>query len=210
MKKGSYISVDGMDGSGKSTLVDYLVNALQEYDVVKFGSLTTNPVSKSIRDIVCNVDTNIHPEAETLLLCAAHVENYHNSILPLINSGKNVIADRSILSTYAYQGHARYMRHQEEYNLDVLHSISDKFYPEVIIVITGDPTDCLNRCAKRSKLDRFESNDFAYHVAVNDYFKALGNGSGCIHIENTGSLDKFLEDCSNCAAKLKQLTTNKG
>ena len=109
MYKGSFISFEGIDGSGKSTQV----KELQKYLVSKGHEVlgTVEPGGSSIgvqvRDIILSGKYSILPETETMLLFADRYEHQKKIIIPALEKGQIVISDRTQDSTYAYQGSAK-------------------------------------------------------------------------------------------------------
>lgn len=211
-KKGTYISIDGMDGVGKTTMTKRIADSFKSEDVFVFGALTTNPVSKSIRDIITNPDSVLLPKTETLLLVAAHWENYYSTITNLLSEGKTVIADRSAMSALAYQGYAYSEITGDTSNITLIEPLLNKLMADYQFIITGNPYQSLTRCQVRDgKKDRIESREIEYHIAVNNFFTVQANdkeATNRYHIHNDGDEVKFNALCSRAIWWLRFLSVN--
>lgn len=98
-KKGLFIVVDGIDGSGKSTVAQYLSDKL---DGVVISSLGHGPISSKIRQRYLDPDKEHDPIASLNFMLTAHLETYVDYVKPLTESGRTVIVDRWLWTTYAY------------------------------------------------------------------------------------------------------------
>ncbi len=109
MPAGKLITIEGIDGAGKSTLAHSLVGALRERDVSV--ELLREPggvlLSERIRALVKDPALTVSPPAEALLYAAARAELVHERVLPLLAAGTWVLLDRFVDSSLAYQGAGR-------------------------------------------------------------------------------------------------------
>lgn len=204
-KRGVYISVDGMDGIGKTTLVNHLLEKIGD-NVVLYNSLGSNPLSIMARKLITDPTVNLDNISETLLLLAVHTENYVNGISLLLDQGKNVLADRSILSTYAYQGYGASAINGSYESIKLITDFDINLNADYQICITGNVDACLKRCNERKGgKDRMESKDPAFHTAVNQYFlnRCGFDQDPMFQIVNDGNLETFIEKCNDAAAWLK-------
>ena len=108
--KGKFITVEGTDGSGKSTqlklLMDYL--GTKNCDVVFTREPGGTEISEKIRDVILDINNKEMTDmTEALLYAAARAQHVQQKIIPAINEGKVVICDRFVDSSIAYQGAAR-------------------------------------------------------------------------------------------------------
>lgn len=107
MTKGKLITVEGPDGSGKTTqikeLVDYLI--FKGFKVMHVREPGGTAIGECVRDLLLNMD--MHAQTELLLFTASRIQNIHENILPALDKGVVVVCDRFIHSTQAYQGHGR-------------------------------------------------------------------------------------------------------
>ena len=109
--KGYFLSIEGIDGSGKTTLINNLLEYYQSIgkDVFVTREPGGTPISEDIRSIILkSYDTStLTPMSELMLFLASRYQNYVEMIEPLVNKGTIVIADRYHDSTIAYQGAGR-------------------------------------------------------------------------------------------------------
>ncbi|HNX28890.1 MAG TPA: dTMP kinase [Syntrophomonadaceae bacterium] len=109
MAKGIFISLEGIDGSGKSTLIEYIQNSLlPEYQVVCVREPGGTFISEKIRELLLDIkNEGIAPETEAILYAAARAQLVEEVIKPALLNNNIVIADRFMDSTIAYQGFGR-------------------------------------------------------------------------------------------------------
>lgn len=106
-RRGGFITLEGVDGAGKSTHVEWLAEQLQErgLQVVLTREPGGTPLGESLRQMVLNQP--MHLKTETLLMFAARCEHVETVIKPALDAGKWVVCDRFTDATYAYQGGGR-------------------------------------------------------------------------------------------------------
>ncbi|MCW4023760.1 MAG: dTMP kinase [Candidatus Bathyarchaeota archaeon] len=106
-KKGIFIVIEGLDGSGKTTQAKLLVEKLQKnYEVIFTTEPSTGKIGSFIRSSYLYDNTRLPTEAEALLFSADRIEHCKAEIEPALNEGKVVVCDRYLYSTIAYQGSA--------------------------------------------------------------------------------------------------------
>ncbi|MBX9705717.1 MAG: deoxynucleoside kinase [Gammaproteobacteria bacterium] len=204
-----HITVDGMDGVGKTTLIRMIMDALKSsHNLLLCDALKSNPYSLNARKMLVNNCHEMHPKTEALLLSSVHVENYYHHILPFTNIGKNVISDRSILSTMAYQGHGAILKSGNLDNLEMITAITGDLKSDIEIIIVGDPEACIERCKNRSGGgDKIENSSMNFHRLVNSYFvnRTINPGvdTNKIWVENYGSHEQFINNCYETVDWLK-------
>lgn len=168
LNKGLFITVEGGDGSGKSTLVKRLKNHFISKDL---SCITVrNPggygINEQLRDIMLSND-DMDGVSRTLLNLACIHNNIVNIIRPALDNNTIVIADRYLLSTYAYQCVA------ENLPLDkfkqIVDFISEDIYADIEIVLSVDPNIGLNRVPK-NKRNIIEAKGLNYHTVVDCAF----------------------------------------
>lgn len=105
--KGSFISIEGPDGSGKTTNIQFLAELFRKegYEVVVTREPGGSPLSEKIRTLI--IEEDMCSMTELLLLGAARAQHIHETIKPALRAGKIVLCDRFCDSTYAYQGAGR-------------------------------------------------------------------------------------------------------
>jgi dTMP kinase len=175
-----FFSLEGIDGSGKSTQIDMLIKALESegYSVVKLREPGGAKISEQIRGILLNPDFKgvMADKTELLLYNAARAQVIAEVIQPALDAGKIVIADRFAWSTYAYQGYARGLGADGVQQLTEI--TCGSCFPELTVVLDIDVARGRARTARRGeapdrleqeKADFFERVRKGYLAAAQEY-----------------------------------------
>ena len=156
--KGSFITFEGIDGSGKSTQARLLAESLQAqgHEVVLTREPGGSPGAEEIRALVLQGEPDRwSAETEILLFTAARRDHLERTILPAIDAGKVVICDRFADSTRMYQGLSR---GDLRATVDQLHSLMIGREPDMTILIDMDSDTGLSRALSRQGIEeRFET-----------------------------------------------------
>lgn len=166
----SYLAFEGIDGSGKTTLIDELSKKLTESNV-DFNIVREPGGSKlgeGIRELLLSHDYNVEPTSEALLMSASRAQLIQEIVKPAINNGQLVITDRSAYSSVAYQGVGRDLGYQKIYELNDL--AIDSFWPEKVILLDIDPKVSLSR---QKVADRIGSGEISFFNKVRDGYLQL-------------------------------------
>ncbi|MSS43523.1 dTMP kinase [Anaerosalibacter bizertensis] len=169
-----FITLEGPDGSGKSTIVKLLSKYLEEkkIDFIFTREPGGTPIGEDIRDIILN-NKNIHmsPRTEALLYAASRSQHISEKIKPALEEGKVVICERFVLSSLAYQGVARGL------GIEDVKSINDfaieGVNPDLTLFFDVDPIYALNRKTNKKEGDRLEKEGLNFHKEVYDGYKEL-------------------------------------
>jgi dTMP kinase len=166
------ITVEGLDGAGKTTLVAGLSVALAERgeDVVVLREPGGVEVSERIRDLLKDPALEIAPRAEALLYAAARAQLVAQELQPLLDSGATVLLDRFVDSSLAYQGAGRGLGVEEIRQLNAFGT--GGLTPDRTLLLRIDPSDGLGRIADRPA-DRLEQEDVAFFAAIAAAYDAL-------------------------------------
>ncbi len=175
MKKAKMITIEGGDGSGKTTILNG-VKELLEKDGIEY-ILTREPggvpISEKIRNIILDVNnTEMDEKTEALLYAAARRQHLVEKILPALESGVLVIVDRYVDSSIAYQGFARGigMASVKEINEFAI----DGKYPDKTIYIDIDPELALGRVKNNNReQDRLDLEKIDFHKKVREGYLKL-------------------------------------
>lgn len=165
--KYSFISFEGIEGSGKSTQAKLLSEFLSNSNIDFL--LTREPggskVSEKIREILISEEyEKLNSKTELLLNFAARIEHVEKTIKPALNQGKIVICDRFADSTYAYQGNAFGIEKQV---IDQIAKISlDDFAPQITFLIDVPLELGFARINNRSTNNRYEKLGLDFHQKV--------------------------------------------
>ena len=166
----SYLALEGIDGSGKTTLIDELSKKLSESNV-DFNIVREPGGSKlgeGIRELLLSHDYDVDPTSEALLMSASRAQLIQEIVKPAINNGQVVITDRSAYSSVAYQGVGRDLGYQKIYELNDL--AIDSFWPEKVILLDIDPKISLSR---QKVADRIGSGEVSFFNKVRDGYLQL-------------------------------------
>lgn len=178
-----FISVEGGEGAGKSTLIRFLRKRLEEkgLEVVTTREPGGSFLGEEIRELLLHVrrDEPVVAKAELFLFLAARAQHVETLIRPSLEAGKVVITDRFSDSTLAYQSTARGLTLGEVRHLCEL--VEDHITPSLTFFLDVDPKIGVRRARKRSLkaevgYDRLEEESLQFHERVRDGFlKQLEN-----------------------------------
>lgn len=171
-----FISLEGIDGSGKSTQARLLAEALRGagHDVVLTREPGGAPGAEEIRRLLVEGDPDRwSAETEILLFTAARRDHLERTIRPNLAAGKIVITDRFADSTRVYQGATR---GDLRGLVDGIHALAIGVEPDLTLILDMDPEAALARgLARRSGEDRFEDFGLPFQKALRDGFHALAH-----------------------------------
>ena len=163
MKKNLFITLEGIEGAGKSTVIDFIENFITSsgYDVVKTREPGGTAIGEQVREILLNKNNDkLTDDTELLLIFAARAQHLSEIILPNLTSNKIVLCDRFIDASYAYQGAGRGI---EQSKINLLENwVMPDIKPDLTFLLDLDPKIAFERTNKRSDADRFESEDIHF------------------------------------------------
>lgn len=177
---GLFISLEGIEGAGKTTLIQKMIAYFEAKG--KEVLLTREPggseLGQKLRSIILNAEEKICPSAELFLFLADRAEHVESCIKPALTQGKIVLCDRFIDSTVAYQGYGRGM------DVKQLQMLNDRatqgLKPDLTIILDLDPKIGLARANSRNKAlnltvreGRFEAEALEFHQKIRAGFLAL-------------------------------------
>ena len=171
MKKNLFITLEGIEGAGKSTVIDFIENFITSsgYDVVKTREPGGTAIGEQIREILLNKNNDkLTDDTELLLIFAARAQHLSEIILPNLTSNKIVLCDRFIDASYAYQGAGRGI---EQSKINLLENwVMPDIKPDLTFLLDLDPKIALERTNKRSDEDRFESEDIHFFEKIRQHY----------------------------------------
>lgn len=172
--RGIFISVEGIEGTGKSTQATLLAKYLKEkgYVVTQTAEPGGTRISLRIRELLLSPEsTDMEPMTELLLYNAARVQHIKEIVMPALLRGEVVITDRFSDSTMAYQGYGRGI------GLDLIDSLDSvatgRLRPHLTILLDIDVDTGLMRNRKLQKHDRLELEDISFHEKVRKGFLGM-------------------------------------
>jgi len=199
MKRGFFVTLEGTEGAGKTTLARRLAEWFREQgaEVVLTREPGGTPLGGEIRKLLLNREMG--PRAEFLLYLADRAEHVERVIRPALLAGKVVISDRFADSSYAYQGHGRglplgWMRAATE-------GATGGLVPDLTVVLDLDPEIGLARV--EGARDRIESEDLEFHRRVRQGFLDLAQAEPerFVVIDASRDLDKVWRSLVKAVAK---------
>ncbi len=188
------IAVEGIDGSGKTTVVRFLEEELKKrgYDVVVFKEPTNSEWGRRIKRAF--KDRRLKPEEELELFLKDREWNVKNNVVPALKAGKVVIMDRYYYSTIAYQGA---LGIDPDYIKQLNEKIAPK--PDLVIILDVKPETALKRIRMRGdKPNRFE--DLEYLRKVREIFLSLKN-KNIVVIDAERNMEEVKSDVLNVVSK---------
>ena len=195
-KRGLFLTFEGADGCGKSTQMKLLAEYLDArgYETVVSREPGGCVLSERIREILLDIrHKGMSPECEALLYAAARAEHVRQVILPGVASGKIVLCDRFLDSSFAYQARGR------ELGDDFIRQINAPAklaVPDRTLLFSGDPQVILQRLRAGENLDRLE-------VESDDFFSRVNRAYAEIHaadpervhvIDSNRGIEEIFED----------------
>ena len=160
-----FITFEGIEGSGKSSLIAQLKKYFKSSKLEAFFSKEPGgtDLGKEIRKILLNPKYSFDPTSELLLLLADRAEHVQKIIRPKLQKNKLIFCDRYLDSTLAYQGSGRNL---DKKIIREMFKALDFPIPDLTILLDVPVQIGLSRARKRNKLDRFEKEDLNFHENV--------------------------------------------
>lgn len=177
MKKGLFITFEGPDGSGKTTVSNAVVERLQKegYQVKYTREPGGSKIAEEIRSVILNPkNTEMDARCEALLYAAARRQHLVEKVLPALEEGITVISDRFVDSSLAYQGYGRGIGVDEVYSINMF-AIEGRL-PDKTIYLDIDAKTGLDRInANRTSLDRLDQESEDFHNLVHKGYEEVVN-----------------------------------
>ncbi|MBS5966275.1 MAG: dTMP kinase [Finegoldia magna] len=192
-----FITFEGPDGSGKSTIIqkvyDYLIE--NNYDVIKTREPGGNPIAEKIRNLILDTEnTKMGYRTEALLYAASRAQHVEETILPALNENKIVLCDRFLISSLAYQGVGR------DLGIENVRKINEfainGVFPDFVLFFDVDPITTLKRKSSLDTADRLEKEGNNFHERVYNGYKEILNSEKNIEIiDATQSVEDVFSQC---------------
>lgn len=168
--KGLFITFEGGEGAGKTTLIEEISKALEKkgHKVLKTREPGGTKLGEEIRSILLGSKEPVSPYSELCLFLASRAQHIMEVILPALHTGAIVLCDRFNDSSIAYQGAARGLGVKEVETFCSF--ISEKLVPDLSLYLDLDPEVGLQRASNVGKHDRIESETLEFHKKIREGF----------------------------------------
>ena len=195
MKKGVFIAFEGLDGSGKTTQFNAIIDRLAAKKITckaEKEPSNCNPVGLLLRDIVKKThELSLSPLSIAKLFAIDRYEHVVNNMKPHIGTGKHVLIDRYIFSSFAYQGQAFYF--DEIYSLN--REAIELLMPDLTVFIDTAPEICMERITRtRAGTELFDSNGDFIRNKFFDVFEKMKDITKVIVVDGSQPVDRVTND----------------
>lgn len=190
--RGKFITLEGIDGAGKSTHHAWLIDSLKRRgrEVVATREPGGTPLGEKLRALLLNEP--MHLETEALLMFAARREHLDKVILPALSAGEWVVSDRFTDASYAYQGGGRGLAPEKIMALE--RWVQGDFQPDLTLIFDLPVETALERlCRTGNAPDRFEQETRDFFVRVRESYlqRAGANPERIKVIDSAESIDNI-------------------
>ncbi len=172
-ERGRFITMEGIEGAGKSTQMDVIRDFLDTrgIEVVVTREPGGTPLGESVRRLLLDpANRGMSTDAELLLVFAARAEHLHAVIEPALAAGEWVLSDRFTDATFAYQGGGR---GADPARIAVLEQwVQGGLRPDLTLLLDVPVASGMARIAERGEPDRFEREDAAFFERIRDAYLA--------------------------------------
>ena len=171
-----FITLEGPEGSGKTTAVESAVKALTEmgYQIVRTREPGGTPIAEEIRNVILDKkNVNMDSRTEALLYAASRRQHLVEKVWPALKEGKIVICDRYLDSSLAYQGGARGLGVDNILNINMF--ATENTWPDLTLLFDIDPEIGLARIASNAnrEVNRLDLEKIDFHKKVRQTFLDL-------------------------------------
>ncbi len=185
-----YIAIEGIDGTGKTHVADYIAKKF-------YFSKIQEPSDTLLGKLI--ISNYWDPLTDFFLFMADR-----SSFLGTLDLNKNYVSDRSLYSSFAYQGVYllnKFKSFEDYYNFFMQNASLLPRIPDYILILYSDVNIALNRIKLRGDISRFEKGDFLEKVQ-NIYFKLKEKMKNSVLIDSNGSLDKVYKNVDKIVTEL--------
>lgn len=193
---GVFITFEGGEGSGKTTVIKCLIEALKtaDYDIVQTREPGGIDIAEQIRNVILNVNnTKMTKETETLLYAASRMQHLSEKVLPALECGKIVICDRYLDSSLVYQGIARGIGID---NVLAANHFALKYMPNLTFFLDVKPEVGLARIKQRNEINRLDLENLDFHNKVYNGYLELCKmyPSRIVRIDASKTLEEIVKE----------------
>lgn len=184
-KRGKFIAIEGVDGSGKTTVIMHLIKALEGERVI----FTREPGGTKVGNLIRGILTSekMDPMAEILLFYADRREHLLNTVIPALESGTHVVSDRFEASTYAYQlaGH-EHMEHEPLFRYLSSLVVADSGPDHYVLIDVPTEVAAARMRSRPGEQSKFDAMDQAFHQRTRDGYKRFFAGKSHTVVDGSG------------------------
>lgn len=166
-QRGRFISIEGVEGVGKSTMVNAICDALGQQSIPHLVTREPGgtPVAEAIRDILLREhEESVSPDTELLLMFAGRVQNIQHVIMPALQAGQWVLTDRFTDASFAYQGGGRGIA--ERYITYLAEWVQGDLEPDLTFLLDAPVDVGFSRIKHRGEKDRIENEKIEFFERV--------------------------------------------
>ncbi|QMT98523.1 dTMP kinase [Mycoplasma tullyi] len=198
MKKGVFIVIEGVDGSGKSSFLKRMMN--------EYTSIDSQPIiysrepggcdnSEAVRELIMKL-SNSDPLTEALLFCASRNEHLKRKILPALDENKIIICDRFVVSSWIYQGLIKNAGFEKIKKINEY--VTDGLEPDLTILFDVDPEIAAKRISERSTMNHLDAyTKERIHKIRNSYLETIKDNKKAKIINASLDLDTIYDQVIN-------------
>lgn len=203
-KRGLFLTLEGVEGVGKSTNIEFITHYLEQrgIDYVLSREPGGTQLAEKIRELLLDVHEEPMTElTELLLVFAARAQHIERVIEPALAAGKWVLCDRFTDATFAYQGAGRGLNTEIIEQLQAM--VQKSLRPDLTIILDLDPAIGMERAIKRGKLDRFEQEQLSFFSLVRQSYldTAMAEPDRCSVIDASQPLEEVKSALINVLEK---------
>lgn len=171
--RGRLIVLEGGEGAGKSSQVETVCQWLQAQGRrwTKSREPGGSPIAEAIRELLLRSwPAGMDPRSELLLMFAARANHVHSLIEPSLAADQDVVCDRFVDASYAYQGGGRGLAVED---IEILERwVLGPLHPDLVLLLDVDPEEGRRRVARRGAADRFEQENLEFQQRVRAIYRA--------------------------------------
>ena len=196
MKQGFFITLEGNDGAGKTTIAQACVERLKAlgHEVVYTREPGGSRIAERIRDLLLDPgNTDMDARTEAILYAAARRQHLVDIVAPALEQGQIVLCDRFLDSSLAYQGIGRGLGIEEVERLNRF--AIDDFMPDRTIFLAIDNETAMARMGRRGEKNRLDREDDAFHQRVREGYEklVLRDPDRIVKIDASGSIEEVTD-----------------
>ena len=198
LEKGIFLTVEGGDGSGKTTQINALEKNLRRfgYDVLRTREPGGCPISEKIRTLILDkANTDMSDITEALLYAASRAQHVSQVIRPAVQNGRLVLCDRFVDSSVTYQGGGRGLGIDTVIEINK-HAVGD-MQPDVTVYLDIEQKIAMARRMKASDPDRIEAAGDEFHARVDAAYRELAKRTPerFVTVDASGDIESIAKDC---------------